>query len=74
MRLKDLITRYIEQGLRTGARPASVPLLRPRSELPLARPSTGRTLPVLTNAEIQRIFDEEDAAGRRHDDLPDTDV
>jgi predicted HTH domain antitoxin len=33
---------------------------RRRSELPIARAATGRTLPVLTNVEIQRILDKED--------------
>jgi hypothetical protein len=62
LRLKDLITRYVEQGLR-GAPPA--PRRRQRSELPVARAATGRTLPALTNVEIQRILDEEEAAGGR---------
>ena len=40
---------------------------RQRSELPVARAATGRTLPTLTNVEIQRILDEEEAAGDRPD-------
>lgn len=64
IRLKDLITLYVEQGLR-GAPP--VPRSRRRSELPIARAATGRTLPALTNAEIQRILDEEEAASGRPD-------
>ena len=35
------------------------------SELPVARAATGRTLPALTNEEVQRILDEEEAAGGR---------
>lgn len=58
MKLKDLITRYVEQGLR-GAPPPTAPLRRQRSELPVARAAAGRTLPTLTNAEIQDILDEE---------------
>ena len=65
MKLKDLITHYVEQGLR-GAPPAA-PLRQRRSELPVARAATGRTLPVLTNAEIQRILDDEEVAGGRPD-------
>ena len=62
LKLKDLIARYVEQGLR-GAAP-SVPSRRPRrSELPVARPATGRSLPPLTNADIQRILDEDEVAG-----------
>jgi len=66
MKLKDLISRYVEQGLR-GAPPASALLRRQPSELPVARAATGRTLPVLTNQEIQRILDQEEAAGGRPD-------
>ena len=67
LKLKDLITRYVEQGLRQGALPSAVPLRRRRSELPVARKATGSTLPSLTNADIQRILDEEETAGARPD-------
>jgi len=63
LKLKDLITRYVEQGLRKSALPSA----RHRSELPVARQATGRTLPSLTNADIQRILDEEETAGGRPD-------
>jgi hypothetical protein len=33
-----------------------------RSELPVARTATGRTLPDLTNTEIHRILDDEETA------------
>jgi Arc/MetJ family transcription regulator len=66
MRLKDLITRFVEQGLRGAVSPGA-PARRRRSELPVARAATGRTLPDLTNAEIHRILDEEEAAGGRPD-------
>jgi hypothetical protein len=65
-KLKDLITRYVEQGLR-GAPPPAAPHRRQRSELPVARAATGRTLTALTNAEIQRILDEEEVADGRPD-------
>jgi hypothetical protein len=65
-KLKDLVTRYVEQGLK-GTPPPTAPLRRQRSELPVARVATGHTLPALTNAEIQRILDEEEAAGGRPD-------
>jgi hypothetical protein len=65
MKLKDLITRYVEQGLR-GVPPAG-PLGRHRSELPVSRAATGRPLPSLTNADIQRILDEEEAVSGRSD-------
>jgi len=66
IKLKDLITRYVEQGLR-GAPPATASHRRQRSELPVARSATGHTLPALTNAELQRILGEEEAAGGRPD-------
>lgn len=67
MRLKDLIARFVEQGLRGGAVSPGAPARRRRSELPVARAATGRTLPDLTNAEIHHILDEEEAAGGRPD-------
>lgn len=66
LKLKDLITRYVEQGLR-GPAPVEPSLRRRRSELPVARPATRRTLPSLTNADIQGILDEEETAGGRPD-------
>jgi hypothetical protein len=48
------------QGLRTAS---TAPPKHQRSELPVARAATGRTLPALTNAEIQRILDREEGAG-----------
>jgi hypothetical protein len=66
MRLKDLITRFVEQGLKQGASSAT-PLRRRRSELPVIREATGRILPDLTNAELYRILEEEETAGGRHD-------
>ena len=64
LKLKDLITLYVEQGLR-GAPIAS--RRRQRSELPVARPATGHIVPALTNAEIQRILDKEETAGGQPD-------
>lgn len=66
MKLKDLITHYVEQGLR-GMPPSMASHKRRRSELPVARAATGRTLPALTNAEIQSLLDEEEAARGRRD-------
>jgi len=67
LRLKDLITRFVEQGLRQEALQSTAPQRRRRSELPVARVATGRTLPDLTSAEIHRILEEEEAAGGRPD-------
>ncbi len=63
--LKDLITRFVEQGLRQEALPSTAP--RQRSELPVARGATGRTLPDLTSAEIHRMLEEEETDGGRLD-------
>jgi len=66
MKLKDLITRYVEQGLSQSKGTSIKPLRRRRSELPVARAATGRPLPALTNAEIYRILEEEETThGRR---------
>lgn len=65
MKLKDLITLYVEQGLR-GASSASSPK-RQRSELPVARKATGRTIPALTNLELQQLLDEEEVSHGRSD-------
>ena len=42
-----------------------LPLRRWRSELPVARAATGRTLPALTNADIHHLLEEEGAARGR---------
>jgi hypothetical protein len=65
LRLKDLITRFVEQGLRQEALPSTEP--RRRSELPVVRGAAGRTLPDLTSAEIHRILEEEETTGGRLD-------
>jgi Arc/MetJ family transcription regulator len=67
--LKDVITRFVEQGLRPGALSSAPPpqRRRRRSELPVARAAMGRTLPDFTNAEIHRILEEEEATGGRSD-------
>ena len=64
LKMKDLIALYVEQGLRGGS-PHTAPLQRRRSELPVAREATGKLLPSLTNADIQRILDEEESTGGR---------
>ncbi|HXF59873.1 MAG TPA: hypothetical protein VN539_08605 [Candidatus Saccharimonadales bacterium] len=65
MKLKDLITRYVEQGLRQGEASSLALPRRRRSELPVARKATDRKIPALTNAEIHRILEEE--VGSRRD-------
>jgi hypothetical protein len=63
LKLKDLITRFVEQGLKQGAPAPAV--RRRRSELPVIRKATGRTLPALSNADIDRLLaDDEIARGK----------
>lgn len=59
--LKELVKRLIEQGLTRDVDPPKLSGLR-RDPPPLFFPPTGRTLPMLTNAELQEILDVEDAA------------
>jgi hypothetical protein len=63
--LKELITRFVEQGLRRSAPTTATYGRRRRSELPVARAATGQPLPDLTNADLYRILDEDEAAGGR---------
>ena len=66
MKLKDLIIRFVQQGLRQGTPPVA-PLRRQRSELPVVRAATVRPLPALTNVDVQRILEEEEILGGRRD-------
>ena len=63
--LKELIARYVEQGLRQDE--ALPTPRRRRSELPVARAKTGRPLPALTNAELHRILDEDEVSCGQRD-------
>jgi Arc/MetJ family transcription regulator len=67
MSLKDLITRFVEQGLKQVALSPGPVQSRRRSQLPIARTATGRMLPNLTNAEIHRILEEEEGGVGRTD-------
>jgi hypothetical protein len=59
LKLRELITRYLEQGLRTlpEQRPAGI-----RSEPPVAVPPTGVPIPALSRAELARIDDDDEIA------------
>lgn len=59
MSLKDLITRFIERGLRQDTEQPVVRQRRP--ELPEIIAARGRRMPLLSNAETQAILDTEDA-------------
>jgi hypothetical protein len=65
--LKDLITRYVADGLALGTRVGigggNAPTARPRrSDVPVMIPARGRRLTALTNAEVQVLLDAEEAA------------
>ena len=60
MSLKDLITRFIERGLRQAEEQPPVVRQR-RPDLPEVIVARGRQMPPLSNTETQAIFDAEDA-------------
>lgn len=62
--LKDLITRFVDQGLRRVPEPTEA---RKRSQLPVIRPATGRSLPALSHAQAQALLEQEDVDGFQPD-------
>lgn len=60
VKMKELVATFIEDGLR-GAKSARAQTPPVRSPLPSARPATGATIPALSNAQIAKILDAEDA-------------
>jgi hypothetical protein len=67
VRFKELVARYLEQGLiqSSAIGDESASPRRKRSDLPVARPATGRTIPYLTNAQIEAVLDREDSEQAR---------
>jgi hypothetical protein len=66
LKLKDLITRYVAEGLEQGTRvdvgAGDALSARPRRcDLPVMIPARGRRLTALTNGEVQALLDAEDA-------------
>ncbi len=61
--MKDLIARYIEAGLYGSLSAASGSAATPggHSPIPIARRATGRMIPAMSNARMQRLLDEDDA-------------
>jgi hypothetical protein len=59
LRVRELVTQYLEQGLRTLPEP---PGTRPRSEPPVAVPPTGVPIAALPRAELARLDEEEELA------------
>ena len=62
LKLKDLLAQYVEAGLRGPTTPSEATQSRPRHPLPIARKADGTVSPARTNAQLQAILDEEDAA------------
>jgi hypothetical protein len=65
--LKDLIARYVAdglaQGVRLGASAGNATPARPRRcELPVMIPARGRRLTALTSVDVRALLDAEDAA------------
>lgn len=60
VKMKELVTEFIEEGLRAGKGPRAQTSFA-RSPLPMARRSTGLTIPALSNTQVAEILDAEDA-------------
>lgn len=67
--LEELVTRYVEYGLQQRALPVGgdtvAPVREGRTSPPALIPPSGRRMRALTGAEIEALFDEEDAADIR---------
>jgi hypothetical protein len=59
VKLKDLITRYVEAGLRLP-RPINGSRVSGRSEFPVFQKRIGEPLPRLTNVDIEEMLVQED--------------
>jgi hypothetical protein len=60
LKLKELVTSFIESGLHSESQGTSHPFKR--SPLPVARYANGITTPALTNVQLQDLMDREDAS------------
>lgn len=65
--LKELVTRYVADGLTRGAgaengATGSQPARPRRRDLPVMIPDRGRRMPALSTAELQDLLDAEDVA------------
>lgn len=61
LRVRELMTRYLEQGLRSlPEQPAGAP----RSQPPVAVERTGKPIRALSRAQLRRIDDDEEIARR----------
>jgi len=60
LKLKDLVTQFIEQGLATREVTQPAAPRAPRPPIPIARKADGSVTPALSNAELYAILDQED--------------
>ncbi|HEX8725696.1 MAG TPA: hypothetical protein VF737_09935 [Gemmatimonadaceae bacterium] len=61
LKVRELMTQYVEQGLRSLPTPSSE---RARSQPPVAVPPTGKRIRALTRSQLRRIEEDEEIAGR----------
>lgn len=64
LKMKDLLHAYVEAGL-YGRSVATAPPRSARSPLPVTRRANGKSIRALSNAQIQQLFDEDNAARTR---------
>jgi len=60
LKLKELVTQFIERGLAAGPAAPEAALPRSRPPIPIARKADGSVTPALSNAELYAILDEQD--------------
>lgn len=60
LKLKDLVTQFIERGLAAGPAAPADALPRSRPPIPIARKADGSVTPALSNAELEAILLEQD--------------
>lgn len=65
LKLKELITLFVEDGLRSGTPAAAGETAPRRGTPPVIIPATGERVPLLTNAEVEEILAREEAEGCR---------
>lgn len=58
VKMKELLAAFIQDGLRAGKNPRD---RSSRSPLPIARRATGVQIPALSNSQIAKILDADDA-------------
>jgi len=60
LKLKTLVTQYIERGLASGPDVPDAGSLRMRPPIPIARKADGSVTPALSNAQLHHLLDNQD--------------